>query len=55
MTSAEVCATLRIDRSTLVRWVQAGRLAPAFKYPARNGAYLFDREPIEALATERAR
>ncbi|WP_353709000.1 helix-turn-helix domain-containing protein [Cellulosimicrobium sp. ES-005] len=53
MTSTEACAVLKIDRSTLVRWVRAGRIAPTYKYPRSNGAYLFDRVAVEALAAER--
>ncbi len=55
MTSAEVCELLRIDRSTLTRRVQLGRIDAAMKLPGRNGAYLFDRATIEALTPERAR
>lgn len=54
MTSAAVCEHLGIDRSTLIRWVQAGRIEPAFKFPGRNGAYLFDTSAVEALAERRA-
>lgn len=54
MTSPEVCELLGIDRSTLTRRVQAGRIEPAFKLPGRNGAYVFDRATVEALAAERA-
>lgn len=53
--SAEVCRLLGIDRSTLVRRVQAGSIPAAVKAPGSNGAYLFDRELVTALATERAK
>lgn len=53
MTSAEVCELLGVDRSTLVRWVQLGRLEATYKFPGRNGAYLFDRDVIHALARDR--
>lgn len=49
--SREACAILRIDKSTLSRWVASGRLTPVHKLPSRNGAYLFDRADIEALKT----
>lgn len=54
VTSATACSWLGIDRSTLIRWVQDGRIVPAFKYPHRNGAYLFDRDDVERIAAERA-
>lgn len=41
-----------IDRSTLVRWVQLGRIKPAQKLPGPNGAYLFRRRDVEALAAD---
>lgn len=53
VTSATACSRLGIDRSTLVRWVQSGRLKPAFKYPGSNGAYLFERAEIERIEAER--
>ncbi|MFC8733588.1 helix-turn-helix domain-containing protein [Luteimicrobium sp. NPDC057192] len=53
LTSATACSMLGIDRSTLVRWVQDGRITPAFKYPGSNGAYLFDRADIERIQAER--
>ena len=33
LTSADACEALSIDRSTLSRWVQLGRIAPAMKAP----------------------
>lgn len=54
LTSAEVCERLGIDRSTLSRWVQVGRIQPAVKMPGIRGAFLFEPRAIEALATERA-
>lgn len=50
--SREACRILGVDRSTLTRWVQAGRLYPAGRL--EGGAYLFDPTAIEALAVERA-
>lgn len=52
--SAEACSILGVDRSTLVRMVQAGRLVAATKLPGPSGAYLFDRETVEQLAEQRA-
>lgn len=53
VTSATACSWLGIDRSTLTRWVASGHIAPAFKYPGSNGAYLFDRREVERLRDER--
>lgn len=44
-----------IDRSTLVRWVQLGKLVPAQKLPGVNGAYLFRRADLEAFRDARAK
>ena len=50
--SAEACRLLGIDRSTLSRWVAAGRLPLAMKVgTATNGALLFHRADVEALRT----
>ena len=51
-TSAEVCAELHIDRSTLSRWVASGRIAPAVKAPGKRGAFLFSAASVEALKAE---
>jgi hypothetical protein len=52
--SKESCTILGIDKATLSRWVAAGHITPVHKLPGRNGAYLFTRQSIQALATERA-
>jgi len=36
-----------VDRSTITRWVAAGKLTPAIQTP---GAFLFDRDQLEQLA-----
>jgi predicted site-specific integrase-resolvase len=51
--SAEACQILGIDRSSLVRLAQLGRLATAMKLPGANGARLYRREDVEALAVQR--
>jgi len=48
--SAEVCRRLGIDRSTLSRWVAAGKITPAMKLDGPRGAFLFTEAAIEALA-----
>lgn len=47
--SADVCALLGIERSTLIRWVQLGQVKYTIKMPGKSGAYLFDPEYIARL------
>lgn len=47
--SREACALLGIDKSTLSRWVAAGKLNPAYRAPGTNGAMVFNRDDIDAL------
>lgn len=54
ISAAEAAALLGIDRSTLTRWVKAGRIDAAHKNPYLNGALLFDRSAVDALVAERA-
>lgn len=51
--SAQVCDRLGIDRSTLTRWVAAGRIVPMFKSPGLRGPYAFDPAEVERVADER--
>lgn len=53
--SAEVCARLGIDRSTLSRWVAAGKITPAIQAPGIRGPFLFHRDDVEELALRLAR
>lgn len=46
-TSAEAASALTVDRATVTRWVQSGRLVPALKLPGLRGAYMFTDEAIE--------
>lgn len=50
--SAEVCERIGIDRSTLTRWIQTGRIAFAQKIPGGNGAYLFNPAEVERARAE---
>jgi predicted site-specific integrase-resolvase len=52
--SREACRILDIDKSTLSRWVAAGRLVQVTQLPGKNGAYLFTRAAVEALLPEPA-
>ena len=43
---------LHIDRSTLIRWVAAGKLTPSLRVSdTPTGAHLFERAAVEALAS----
>ena len=50
--TAEAAETIGVERSTLTRWVQLGRMRPAIKLPGRNGAVLFDLAEVERVAAE---
>lgn len=51
--STEVCARLNIDRSTLTRWVAAGKIAPVYKLEGLRGARLFAAADVDRVAAER--
>jgi excisionase family DNA binding protein len=46
LTTAEAAERLGIDRSTLTRWVQLGRINPAARL--RNGVMLWSPEVLDA-------
>lgn len=48
--SAEVCSILGVNRATVVRRVKAGTLPFLAQLDGSNGAWVFDRNDIEALA-----
>lgn len=52
--SVEAAELLGVDRSVLTRLVQSGRLDRAHKLPGENGAALYRRSDVEALAAARA-
>jgi predicted site-specific integrase-resolvase len=48
--SADVCSELgNIDRSTLSRWVTAGRITPVMRLRGKRGAMLFDPKDVQRL------
>jgi predicted site-specific integrase-resolvase len=53
--STEAIEILSIDRSTLSRWAAAGRITPVQRLSGENGAMLFLRSDVEALAAALAR
>lgn len=46
--SAEVSSILHVDRSTISRWVKAGKLLPVVKESGVRGELFFSRTQIEA-------
>ncbi|MGO3663150.1 helix-turn-helix domain-containing protein [Microbacterium gubbeenense] len=54
VTTLEAATLLGVDRSSITRHVQSGRLTPLMKLTGRTGAYLFDRAEIEPLAAPEA-
>ena len=50
--SVEACERIGIDRSTLTRWVQLGRITYAQKMPGPRGVYLFTEEEVERARAE---
>lgn len=54
LSAAEVAERLRVDRSTLIRWINGGRIRPAGRLAGTTGAYLFDPDEVERFAVELA-
>ena len=52
LSSAEACTILQVSRSTLIRWVEKGKIQAAQKLPGQSGVYLF--EPAEVTRLMRA-
>jgi excisionase family DNA binding protein len=50
--TAEAARRLKVDVSTITRWVASGRLTPAFKAPGPRGALAFDPDDVDRLASE---
>ena len=42
----EFAALVGVHKSTIVRWVQGGKLRPAHKNPGRVGPYLFHADDV---------
>lgn len=54
LTSKQAARVLNVNRRTIHRWVRLGKLTPHDTYDSLNGAHLFTREQIDALADQRA-
>lgn len=50
--TVEACERIGIDRSTMTRWVQLGRIVYAQKLPGPRGVYLFDPDEVERARVE---
>lgn len=48
--STEAARTIGIDKSTLSRWSQEGRIAVATRLPGKNGAVLFTSREVQRVA-----
>jgi predicted site-specific integrase-resolvase len=53
--SAEACEAIGVDRSTLIRWVKAGKATAVQRLPGQTGVYLFEPAEIARLVAEQAR
>lgn len=54
LTSQDVRDRLGCSVRTVHRLVLAGALSPALKLPGPNGAFLFDPDDVDRIASERA-
>jgi predicted site-specific integrase-resolvase len=50
--AADACDRLDIDRATLSRWVEAGKITPALTGRGRTGARFFDSTDVDRLHAE---
>lgn len=55
LTSSQVADLFEVDRSTVLRWVGAGRLKPYRKRRGKSGSYLFDPDTIGRILKRRHR
>ena len=53
--SGETAALLRVDKSTLVRKIAAGKIQPLTRLDGPRGAFVFDRSEIQAIAKDGAK
>jgi excisionase family DNA binding protein len=52
LSTVQACERIRIDRSTLSRWIKDGTAQPAMRLPGKTGAYLFTEAEVERLAEQ---
>jgi len=53
LTAEQAAAAVGVNRRTITKWAETGRLAVAFKLPGATGTTLFARADIDRLADER--
>jgi len=53
ITTAQAAEVLDVEHRSVFRMVRRGELTPTAKLPGRTGAYLFDRDEVDALAQQR--
>lgn len=49
LATVEAAQVIGVERSTLSRWIDSGRITPAHKLPGVNGAHLFRRSEVERV------
>lgn len=52
LSASQVCELLSIDRSTLSRWVQIGKIEVAMRLPGPRGAFLFHPADVQRRGRE---
>jgi DNA-binding XRE family transcriptional regulator len=55
ITANQAAAQVGVNRRTITKYVETGRLTPAMKLPGTKGAWLFRQADIDLLAGERRR
>lgn len=53
MSTAEVAEQTGVSVATVTRWAVSGKLPPVYKREGLRGFYMFHRNDVEALQTER--
>lgn len=52
--TVEAAEVIGVERSTLSRWIDSGRISYLRKLPGKNGAVLFARDEVERVAKDYA-
>jgi excisionase family DNA binding protein len=54
VTTAQAAERFGVTVRTIARWVEAGVLTPAIKFPGERGPFLFTEAEVKRFADERA-
>ena len=54
LTAAQAAIRLGVDRRTVTKWADEGKLPTAMRLPGATGARLFAAHAVDALATEQS-